>query len=135
LICDNKQASASLRDPEGTVGSHDASDDGELALHGRHGDRRKYGVLLSGNEQDTVQTDEQPEQSPEGDVVTGWEDERAKFQMGQGFGSLDEETDGAASEEFMEAPEHSAWGANDFSELVDVPADMDSEVTQWQMRF
>ena len=108
---------------------------GDFRMHGHTGGRGEHGVLLQRNEQDLAQFDGQPERSPTGDVLTGWEDERAKFQMGQRFGSLIEETDGATSEELVEVPEHSDWGANDFSEPADDSADMDSEVTQWQMRF
>ena len=124
-----------LRDSEGTLGSHDGLDEGELALHGHHGDGRKHGVLLSGNQQNLVLFDGQPEQSPEGDVLTGWEGERAKFQMGQRFGGLIEEPGRAEPEEIMEAPEHPDWGTDDYPEPADDLADMDSEVTQWQMKF
>ena len=124
-----------LRNPEGAVGSNDVPDDEQLALHGHHGDRGKSGNLLRGNQQIHGPADEQSGQPPAGIVVTGWEDERAKFQMGQGFGSFAEEADGAESEKYVEEDDLDFDGPEHFLDPDDDPANADSEVTPWQMRF
>ena len=124
-----------LRDSEGAVGSYDGPDGEQLALHRYAGDGGRSGNLLRGNQQILNPADGQLGQLPAGNVLTGWENARRVWQAKQGIGPHDDELAGGFSEENMEAPEHSDWGADDFSESVDDSADMDSEVTQWQMRF
>ena len=122
----------SLRDTESTLGSHDAfvegqypSASGERVLSG---DAGGIGNLLRGNQQNPAQVDGQSGQSPEGIILTGWEDERAKLRMGQEFGTLVDGPAGAIPEKIMEEPEFSAWSSNDFSGSADDLSTDDFEV-------
>jgi len=125
----------SLRDPETAMGSYADPDERELALHGRYGDRQEYGVLLPGDQQNPGSADGQPGQSPAGDDLTGWEDARRIFQANQKSGIFINGLAETISEENLAARDYPDWSTDDYPEPVDDLADMDYEVTQWQMRF
>ena len=108
---------------------------GDSGDRGRTGGRGNHAPVLPGNEEILGGLGQRTEQPPEGDGITGWEDERAKFQMGQRFGSLAEEPGRAESEEFVEEDDLDFDGPEHFFDTDDDPSDADFEVRQWQMRF
>jgi hypothetical protein len=108
---------------------------GDFGGHERAGDRRNHAPLLPGNETILGGNSQRAAQPTAGNILTGWEDARRIWQAEQGIGPLDDELAGAFPDENMEAPEHFGWSADDFPESADDLADMDYEVTQWQMRF
>jgi len=131
-----------LLDSEGTVELNCEPIDPQLALapgnfgnHGHTGNRRKHAPVLPGDEAIPGGNSQRTAQPTAGDVLTGWEDERAEFFMAQGHGSLFEEPDGTVSREPMEEADlDSDWAELIPERLADYP-DVDSEMTQWQMRF
>ena len=126
-----------LRDPEEAVGFHREPPDQkpgltpvDLGMRGRAGDSGNSAPLPSGDEAIPGGNSPDTAHPAAGDILTGWEDEREKFQMGQGFGSLVEGTVGAEPEEFMEEAKLDFGGPDGYPESADGLADMDSEVEE-----